>query len=69
MSKLFFDGAGFFVKSVRAMPAAALAAIAAFEVIFFGETLITFGRVIKIFAFNWFIFVILFVHGYKPQLN
>ena len=45
------------------MPAATSAAIAAFEVVFFGETFITFGRVIEIFAFNWFIFVILLVHG------
>jgi len=52
----------FFIKAVRAVPAATFAAIAAFEVEFFGETLVAFGSVIKIFAFGGFIFVILLVH-------
>lgn len=44
------------------MPATTFTAIAAFEVEFFGEAFVAFGRIIKIFAFNGFIFVILLVH-------
>lgn len=44
------------------MPAATFAAMAAFEVVFFGKAFVTFGRVIKILAFCWYIFVILLVH-------
>ncbi len=44
------------------MPAAAFAAIAAFEVVFFSKAFVAFRRVIKIFAFDGFIFVILVVH-------
>jgi len=44
------------------MPAPASAAIAAFEVVFFGETFVAFGCVIKIFAFDRDIFVILLLH-------
>ena len=47
------------------MPATATAAIAAFEMVFFGKTFVAFGRVIEIFAFNRFIFVILSLHRYK----
>ena len=47
------------------MPATASAAIAAFEVVFFGETFVTFGRVIEIFAFCWLIFIILLLHKRK----
>lgn len=45
------------------MTAAAFAAITAFEVVFFGEAFVTLGRVIEIFSFNGFIFVILCLHG------
>ena len=44
------------------MPAATFAAMAAFEVEFFGEAFVAFGGEIKIFAFDGFIFVILLVH-------
>ena len=44
------------------MPAAAFAAIAALEMVLFGETLVAFGRDVEIFAFGWFIFVIFVVH-------
>lgn len=44
------------------MPAAVFATIASFEVVFFGETFITFWRIIKIFPFNQFIFFTLVVH-------
>ena len=46
------------------MPAPAFAAIAALEVVFFGKALVAFGRIIKIFAFDGFIFVILVVHNH-----
>jgi len=59
---LFFNIARFFIESIRAMSAAAFAAITAVEMEFFGKTFVTFGRVIKIFAFDWFIFVILVEH-------
>jgi len=49
---LWFYRSCFFIKSVWAMPAATSAAIAAFEMVFFGETFITFGRVIEIFALD-----------------
>ena len=58
----FSQFAGFFIEAVRAVPTATFAAIAAFEVEFFGKTLVAFGCVIKIFAFDGFIFVILLVH-------
>lgn len=45
------------------MPATAAAAIAAFEVVALGEAFVAFGRVIKIFAFDWFIFIILLLHN------
>jgi len=41
------------------MPATAFATIAAFEVVFFGETFVAFGCIIEIFAFDEIIFVIL----------
>lgn len=44
------------------MPAAASAAIAALEVEFFGKAFVAFGRIVKIFAFDWFIFIILLIH-------
>ena len=51
-----------FIKPVRAVPAATLTAIAAFEMEFFGKAFVAFGSVIKIFAFDGFIFVILLIH-------
>jgi len=62
---LFFDIACFFIETVRAVPATTFAAIAAFEVEFFGETFVAFGGKVKIFAFDWYIFFILVEHGYK----
>lgn len=50
------------------MSATTSAAMAAFEVVLFGETFITFGRVIKIFAFYGFIFIILLLHKAKIKL-
>ncbi len=47
------------------MSAAAFAAIAAFEVKFFSETFVAFGCKVEIFAFDWFIFFILVLHGRK----
>jgi hypothetical protein len=47
------------------MPATAPAAIAALEVVFFGEAFVAFGCIIKIFAFYGFIFIILFIHRSK----
>jgi hypothetical protein len=44
------------------MPASTFAAMAAFEMEFFGKAFVAFGRVIKIFAFDGFIFVTLVVH-------
>ena len=60
--KLIFYGSCFFIETVRAMPAATFAAIAAFEVVFLGKAFVAFGCEIKIFAFDGFIFVILLVH-------
>jgi hypothetical protein len=51
-----------FVVSVRAVSATAAAAMAAFEVEFFGKDLPTFGREIVIFALNQFICLVLPVH-------
>ena len=59
---LFFNITRFFIESIRAMSATTFAAIPAVEMEFFGKTFVTFGRVIKIFAFDWFIFVILVEH-------
>jgi len=59
---LFFDVTCFFIESVRAVPAAAFAAIAALEMVLLGETSVAFGREVEIFAFGWFIFVIFVVH-------
>lgn len=47
------------------MPASRFAAIAALEMVFFGENPETFGREVIIFAFGQFIFVILIVHCAK----
>ena len=47
------------------MSAAAFAAMTALEVVLFGEAFVAFGRIIEIFAFDWFIFVILVEHSYK----
>ena len=47
------------------MSAAAFAAMTAFEVVLFGEAFVAFWREIEIFAFYWFIFVILVEHSYK----
>ncbi len=48
------------------MPAAALATIATFEVVFFGKDAVTFGRKVIIFTFHWLIFPKLVIH--KPQI-
>ncbi len=45
------------------MTAAAFAAITAFEVVFFSEAFVAFGRVVEIFALDGFIFVILCLHA------
>ena len=47
------------------MTAATFAAIAAFKMVLFSETFITFGCKIEIFAFDYFIFIILLVHSGK----
>ena len=47
------------------MSAATFAAIAAFEVEFFGETFVAFWCKVEIFAFDWYIFFILVEHGRK----
>lgn len=44
------------------MTATAFAAITAFEVVFFSEAFVAFGRVVEIFTFDGFIFVILLGH-------
>lgn len=51
-----------FIKAIRAMATTAFAAVTALEVVLLGETFVTFGRVVEIFALDGFIFVILFVH-------
>jgi hypothetical protein len=66
---LFFDIACFFIETVRAMSATTFAAIAAFEVEFFGETFVTFGCKVEIFAFDWYIFFILVEHRCTPKGN
>jgi len=65
--KLFFIRSCFFIEPVGTVPAATFAAIAALEVVLFGEALVAFGRVIEIFAFGQFIFITLFVHMDKPE--
>jgi hypothetical protein len=47
------------------MSATTFAAIAAFEVEFFGETFVAFGCKVEIFAFDWYIFFILVEHECK----
>ena len=47
------------------MSATTFAAIAAFEVEFFGETFVAFGGKVEIFAFEWYIFFILVEHTHK----
>jgi hypothetical protein len=47
------------------MSATTFAAIAAFEVEFFGETFVTFWCKVEIFAFDWYIFFILVEHRRK----
>lgn len=47
------------------MSATTFAAIAAFEVEFFGETFVAFGSKVEIFAFDWYIFFILVEHRRK----
>lgn len=47
------------------MSATTFAAIAAFEVEFFGETFVAFGCKVEIFAFNRYIFFILVEHRHK----
>ena len=51
------------LSTIRAMTAAAFAAITAFEVVFFSEAFVAFGRVVEIFALDGFIFVILCLHA------
>ena len=62
---LFFDIACFFIETIWAMSATTFAAIAAFEVEFFGETFVAFGSKVEIFAFDWYIFFILVEHRRK----
>lgn len=59
---LISNRARIFIEAVWAMAASGAAAIAAFEMILFGENFPAFGREIKIFAFDEFIFRILFIH-------
>lgn len=47
------------------MATAGFAAIASFEMVFFGKALISFGSIIKILALNQFIFAILVLHSDK----
>jgi hypothetical protein len=49
------------------MSATTFAAIAAFEVEFFGETFVAFGCKVEIFAFDWYIFFILVEHRHTPK--
>lgn len=44
------------------MATTTFAAVTALEVVLLGETFVTLGRVVEIFALDGFIFVILFVH-------
>ena len=50
------------------MSAATFAAIAAFEVEFFGETFVAFRGKVEIFAFDWYIFFILVEHRAKIEI-
>jgi hypothetical protein len=45
------------------MSATTFAAMPSLQMKFFGKTFVTFGRVIKIFPFDGFVFVILVEHG------
>jgi hypothetical protein len=65
---LFFDIACFFIETVGAMSATTFAAIAAFEVEFFGETFVAFRCKVEIFALDWYIFFILFEHRAKIEI-
>ena len=47
------------------MSTATFAAVATFEVEFFGETFVAFGCKVEIFAFDWYIFFILVEHRRK----
>ena len=62
MLLLISNRARIFIEAVRAMTTSGTAAIAALEMILFGENFPAFGREIKIFAFDEFIFRILFIH-------